>query len=100
MADPFPHQFAEAAAAFPTFSTAFAQLHEGDQYIKLRIQSPGIMMQFAGDVQFGKGRPARLVPIIFDLRLQIPKVSYSMDRSWQMPGLPISQFFTMRASRA
>lgn len=52
----YAHQLSEAAKVYHSSCTAYASFratHHG--YITLHVQSPEIMMQFVGDVDFGKG---------------------------------------------
>jgi len=58
MANSFSEQLLLAARTYPNMCTAFAQFLPGVDYIGLHIQAPEIMMEFAGSVQFGKGRQA------------------------------------------
>jgi hypothetical protein len=56
----FADQLYEAAKIYSSSCNAYAGFRKGStagSYIALRIQAPEIMMQFAGDVDFGKGTP-------------------------------------------
>jgi hypothetical protein len=58
MSDSYPDQLYEAAEIYSSSCNAYANFRAGGtagSYIALRIQAPEIMMQFVGDVDFGKG---------------------------------------------
>ncbi|KAF8726424.1 hypothetical protein AX14_007896 [Amanita brunnescens Koide BX004] len=50
----YPYQLCEAAREFSNSCTAYAHLHKSHDSSGLRIQAPEIMMQFVGDVDFGR----------------------------------------------
>jgi hypothetical protein len=51
----YPQQLSEAARIYANSCNAYADFRAADNFIALRIQAPEIMMQFVGDVDFGKG---------------------------------------------
>ena len=53
-----PHQLYEAAKLYSNSCEAYANFRAANVYIALRLQAPEIMMQFVGNVDFGKGIPA------------------------------------------
>ena len=57
----FPQELYEAARVYPNSCTAYANFSAADDFIALRIQAPEIMMQFVGDVDFGKGIPSHFL---------------------------------------
>ena len=59
----YPYQLCEAAREFSNSCTAYAHLHKSHDSSGLRIQAPEIMMQFVGDVDFGRGTPSHFLDL-------------------------------------
>lgn len=71
----FPQQFSEAIQEFPNFTSAYAQLSNGVDYIDLQIQVPEMLVQFCGNVHFGSGNADQsfIACFVFDLHFQLSK---------------------------
>jgi hypothetical protein len=63
----YPHQLSEAAKVYPNSCNAYANFRAADGFIALRVQAPEIMMQFVGNVDFGKGTPPATAGCLSDV---------------------------------